>query len=77
MYNWCCVHFFHIITWLYLHSRGHQNVGYIDDSLLVTASFLSCWHNVQDTVFLMDSLGFTIHPDKSVLIPTISFVVLF
>ena len=31
---------------------------------------------MQDTVFLMDSLGFTIHPDKSVLIPTeiISFV---
>ena len=55
---------------------GHQNVGYIDDSLLVAASFLSCWHNVQDTVFLMDSLGFTIHPDISVFIPTqtISFV---
>ena len=56
--------------------RGHQNVGYFDDSLLVAESFLSCWHNVQDTVFLMDSLGFTIHTDKSVLIPTqtISFV---
>ena len=48
----------------FLRRRGHQNVGYIDDSLLAAASFLSCWHNVQDTVFLMDSLGFTIHPDK-------------
>ena len=54
----------------FLQRRGHQNVGYIDKSLLVAASFLSCWHNVQDTLFLMDSLGFTIHPDKSVLIPT-------
>ena len=33
-------------------------------------------NNLQDTVFLMDSLGFTIHPNKSVLKPTqtISFV---
>ena len=48
----------------FLRRRGYQNVGYIDDSLLVAASFLSCWHNVQDTVFLMDSLGSTIRPDK-------------
>ena len=56
--------------------RGHQNVGYIDDSLFVAASFLSCWPNVQYTIILMDSFGFTIHPDKSVLMPTqtISFV---
>ena len=56
--------------------RGHQIVDYIDDSLFVAASFLSFWSNAQDTVFLMDSLGFTIHPDKSVLMSTqtISFV---
>ena len=36
----------------FLRRMGHQNVGYIDDSLLVAASFLSCWHNMQDTVFL-------------------------
>ena len=56
--------------------KGHQNIGYIDDSLFVAASFLSYWPNVQDTVVLMDSLGFTINPDKSVLMPTqtISFV---
>ena len=40
------------------------------------ASFLSCWHNVQDTVYLMHNFGFSIHQNKSVLIPTqtISFV---
>ena len=51
-------------VYAFLRRRGHQNVGYIDDSLLAAASFLSCWHYVQETVFLMDSLGFTIHPDK-------------
>ena len=60
----------------FLWIKGHQNVVYIDDSLLVAASFLSFWHNVQDAVFLMDSIELTNHADKLALMPiqTISFV---
>ena len=39
-------------------------------NLLEAATFLSCWHNVQEFVYLMDSLVFTIHPDKSVILST-------
>ena len=39
------------LVFAFLRRRGHQNVGYIDDSFLVAASFLSCLHIVQDTVF--------------------------
>jgi hypothetical protein len=53
-----------------LQKMGHANVGYIDDSLLQSETFDDCVENVQDTVELFDSLGFTYHPVKSVLVPT-------
>jgi len=49
---------------------GHTNSGYIDDSLLMGDSFEGCENNVTDTVELMENVGFMIHPDKSVLVPT-------
>ena len=42
--------------------------------VIIISSFLSCWKNVQDTVYLMDTLGFTFHPDKSVLMLTQTFI---
>ncbi|CAG2191971.1 unnamed protein product [Mytilus edulis] len=53
-----------------LRSKGHCNTPYIDDSLLVSKTYAECQKNITDTVKLLDYLGFTIHPDKSVLQPT-------
>lgn len=58
------------VVFAQLRKIGHTNVAYIDDSLLVSRTFSECKTNIQDTVQLLDSLGFTIHPDKSVLEPT-------
>ena len=43
---------------------------YIDDSWLTADSFHLCIRNVIDTVTLLDKVGFIIHPEKSVLVPT-------
>lgn len=53
-----------------LRKIGCSNVSYIDDSLLKSNDREDCEENVSETVNLVDSLGFTVHPDKSVLIPT-------
>ncbi|XP_071145224.1 uncharacterized protein [Mytilus edulis] len=49
---------------------GHINVPYIDDSLLIARSYEDCQNNVKHTMELVDSLGFTVHPKKSVFTPT-------
>ena len=43
---------------------------YTDDSLLKSDTFSECQDNILDTVKLVDDLGFTVHPEKSVLFPT-------
>ena len=43
---------------------------HIDDSFLVGYTRSACEQNIQNTVKCFDSLGFVIHPEKSVLIPT-------
>lgn len=53
-----------------LRSRGHENSAYIDDSCLVAQTFSSCMQNVHETITMLDDLGFTVHPDKSCLVPT-------
>ena len=53
-----------------LRKCGHINVPYIDDSLLIGRTYQDCENNVKDTISLVDSLGFTVHPVKSVFIPT-------
>ena len=58
------------IVFSQLRNKGHVNVAYIDDSLLVSNTFSECEKNISDTTYLLDYLGFTIHPDKSVLKPT-------
>ena len=49
---------------------GHLNSGYIDDSYLQGDTFNECSSNVTATANMMTSRGFTLHPDKSVFIPT-------
>lgn len=53
-----------------LRNLGHLSVAYIDDSYLQADTYELCVQNVFDTLSLFHQLGFVIHPDKSVLIPT-------
>ena len=53
-----------------LRSMGHLNSGYIDDSYLQGDTSAECHENVIDTVMLFTKLGFHIHPEKSVFIPS-------
>lgn len=46
-----------------LRKQGHQPVSYIDDYYLQGNSKIECMNNVQDTVSLLVSLGFVIHPE--------------
>lgn len=52
-----------------LREQGLANVLYIDDCFLQSDSYSDCLFNIKQTVDLLDSLGFTIHPTKSVLEP--------
>ena len=54
----------------YLRSKGHFSVKYIDDSLLLDEIFDICFKNIRATAALLRDLGFTIHQEKSVLVPT-------
>lgn len=53
-----------------LRKMGNTNVAYIDDSLLKSNTYQACEQNVADTLSLVDSLGLTTHPEKSILRPT-------
>lgn len=53
-----------------LRKMGHVNVVYIDDSLLQGDTYADCQANIQDTLNLVDELGFTVHTEKSIVIPT-------
>ena len=53
-----------------LQLKGLVSSAYIDDSCLQGSTYETCLQNIKDTVTLMDSLGLTVHPEKSVLVPT-------
>ena len=55
-------------SWTLLKS-GHENVAYIDDSLLQGDSYEQCMNNIINTMKFFDSLGLTVHPDKIVIVP--------
>ena len=55
---------------IYLRSKGHLPLKYIDDSLLLREIFEICFKNIKATVALLWELGFTVHPEKPVLPPT-------
>ena len=60
-----------------LRQLGHLPTNYIDDSCLIGRDWDDCERNVIDTVKILDTLGFVVHPHKSVLTPTQKFVYLF
>ena len=53
-----------------LQEAGHILGGYIDDIFNMGLTYNECMRNVIDTFNLLDSLGFTIHRDKSKFIPS-------
>ena len=53
-----------------LRQLGHVSSPYIDDSYLQGDDYYSCLANVLDSIRLLYYLGFLIHPEKSVLVPT-------
>lgn len=54
----------------HLHRLGHTITCYLDDFLIVANSYDACLRAVTDTVNLLNRLGFSIQPEKCVLIPT-------
>ena len=54
----------------YLREIGYLSVVYVDDSYLQGETFEECLQNITETVKLLQSLGFTINPEKSVVKPT-------
>ena len=48
-----------------LKMQGHTSVVYVDDSYLQGDTYESCLQNVNDTIIMLRSLGFTIHPENS------------
>ena len=53
----------------FLREEGHLSIIYVDDSVL-GVTLADCQVNIDTTVCWLKKLGFTIHPGKSVLIPT-------
>ena len=53
----------------YLSEKGFFSVVYLDDFLLLGASFEASLHNVQTSIALLQSLGFVINYEESSLIP--------
>lgn len=60
----------------HLRKLGHSIIAYIDDCLLQGDTCESCLRNVDQTVEILDSLGLTIHPSKSVFQPSKQIVFL-
>ena len=56
--------------------RAIPQVVYVDNSYLQGDSYESSLKNVNDTIIMLRSLGFTIHPEKSVLKPTQNLIYL-
>ena len=52
-----------------LRKKGHQIMGYLDDSFLMGDTFVECEKAVVASVELLTKLGFQIHSEKSRLLP--------
>ena len=60
----------------HLHTKGHISVAHLDDLYLQGQTYEDCIRNVIDTTLLLETLGFLVHPIKSILVPTQEIVVL-
>ena len=53
-----------------LREKGYTSSVFLDDSLLLAEMRVSCLGNIMEMVELLQSLGFIIHPNISVFLPT-------
>ena len=59
------------VPFSHLRSNGFiVSVVFVDDSHLQGNTYKACLHTIENTVELLQNLGFTIHPTKSILTPT-------
>ena len=58
------------------HKKGFQGFGYIDDSFIMAETKESCQEAVDFLTEMFPSLGFRVHPKKSILEPTQELVFL-
>ena len=58
------------ISFSILREKGFLSVVYVDDSYLQGDDYEDCFCNFLNTIEILRSLGFTIHPEKSKFIPT-------
>ena len=54
----------------HLHMLGFVSTIFIDDTLLMGDSEEECVQNVKQSLALFQKLGFVVHPEKSVLVPS-------
>ena len=55
------------VPFSHLRSKGFVSVVFIDDSYLQGNTYKACLYNTESTTELLQNLGFTIHPTKSIL----------
>ena len=53
----------------YLRLQQVTVAGFIDDLITLGRSFVKCERNIKLIVTLLDSLGFVVHPNKSIFVP--------
>ena len=53
----------------HLRKQGYECFQYIDDSFIVADDVDTCTKSVQEVVFLLQRLGFVVHPEKSIFHP--------
>ena len=54
----------------YLRKQGCECFQYIDDSFITADEVVTCSQSVQQVVHVLQSLGFVIHPEKSIFKPS-------
>ncbi len=52
-----------------LRKRGISLAAYLDDLIIFGRTYMKCWENFLHTIWLLLSLGFVIHPDKTTFFP--------
>ena len=60
----------------HLRQKGCAISGYIDDFFVLGNSYEECFENLRKAILLFLKLGFTLHPEKSVLVPSQSLIFL-
>lgn len=58
------------------YTNKFNSIAHLDDLYLQGQSYGDCVKNAIDTTVLLDKLGFTVHPEKSIFVPSEAIVIL-